>query len=37
MPRTQWSKLSAMQLGKYAGYFAKMELTSYGFDVYTSE
>ena len=26
-----------MQLGRYAEYYAKMEFTSYGFDVYTSE
>ena len=37
MPRTKWSELSAMQLGQYGEYYAKMEFTSYGFDVYTSE
>lgn len=37
MPRTNWSQLSSMQLGRYGEYFAKMEFTSYGFDVYTSE
>lgn len=37
MPRTQWSKLSSMQLGQYGEYYAKIEFTSYGFDVYTSE
>ncbi len=37
MPRTSWSELSSMQLGRYAEYYAKMEFTSYGFDVYTSE
>ena len=37
MPNTKWSELSAMQLGRYAEYYAKMEFTSYGFDVYTSE
>ena len=26
-----------MQVGRYAEYYAKMEFTSYGFDVYTSE
>ena len=26
-----------MQLGRYGEYYAKMEFTSYGFDVYTSE
>lgn len=34
---TKWSELSAMQVGRYAEYYAKMEFTSYGFDVYTSE
>lgn len=37
MPRTMWSELSSMQLGQYGEYYAKMEFTSYGFDVYTSE
>ena len=37
MPRTNWKDLSSMQLGQYGEYFAKMEFTSYGFDVYTSE
>ena len=37
MPNLKWSSLSSMQLGRYAEYYAKMELTSYGFDVYTSE
>lgn len=37
MPRTKWSELSSMQLGRYGEYYAKMEFTSYGFDVYTSE
>ena len=37
MPRTKWSELSAMQVGRYGEYYAKMEFTSYGFDVYTSE
>ena len=37
MPRMIWSELSSMQLGKYGEYYAKMEFTSYGFDVYTSE
>lgn len=35
--KTIWSKLSPMQLGQYGEYYAKMEFTSYGFDVYTSE
>ena len=33
---TKWSELSHMQIGRYAEYYAKMEFTSYGFDVYTS-
>jgi hypothetical protein len=37
MPNKNWNKLSAMQLGKYAEYIAKMEFASYGMDVYTSE
>ncbi len=37
MPRTIWSELNPIQLGKYAEYYAKMEFTSYGYDVYTSE
>ena len=37
MPKMNWFDLSAMQLGKYAEYYAKMEFASYGFDVYTSE
>jgi hypothetical protein len=32
-----WSKLNHLQLGKYAEYFAKMEFTKAGLDVYTSE
>ena len=32
-----WSRLSPLQVGKYAEYFVKMEFTLYGFDVYTSE
>jgi len=37
MPNKEWSRLSHMQLGKYAEYYAKMEFASYGFEVYTSE
>ena len=37
MPNTNWSKLNHLQLGRYAEYYAKMEFTSYGFEVYTSE
>ncbi len=32
-----WSKLNHLQLGRYGEYFAKMEFTKAGFDVYTSE
>lgn len=37
MPNTKWSMLSKLQLGHYAEYYAKMEFSSFGFDVYTSE
>ncbi|MBR5382131.1 MAG: DUF4365 domain-containing protein [Oscillospiraceae bacterium] len=37
MPRLTWSKLNHLQFGRYAEYYAKMEFTSYGYDVYTSE
>ena len=37
MTQKQWSRLSHLQLGRYGEYYAKMEFTSYGFDVYTSE
>ena len=37
MPNKTWSKLSHLQLGRYAEYYAKMEFASYGFEVYTSE
>ena len=37
MPNLNWSQLSALQLGRYAEYYAKMEFASYGFEVYTSE
>jgi hypothetical protein len=33
----EWSKLTHLQIGKYAEYFVKMELTLYGFDVYSAE
>lgn len=35
--RYDWAKLSGLQLGRYAEYFAKMEFTLFGFDVYTAE
>ena len=37
MPNLKWSKLSHLQLGRYAEYYTKMEFTSYGYDVYMSE
>lgn len=37
MPCMKWKKLNSKQLGQYAEYYAKMEFTSYGYDVYTSE
>ena len=37
MPNLDWSRLNSLQLGRYAEYYAKMEFTSYGYDVYTSE
>lgn len=33
----QWSHLNTQQVGKYAEYFYKMELTMYGFRVFTTE
>ena len=37
MPSLIWSKLNHLQRGRYAEYYAKMEFTSYGYEVYTSE
>lgn len=37
MPCMNWDRLNSLQIGKYAEYLAKMEFTSYGFDVFTSE
>lgn len=37
MPSYKWSKLNHLQLGRYAEYYVKMEFSSYGFEVYTSE
>jgi len=37
MANTKWSQLNHMQIGRFAEYLVKMEMTSYGFDVYTSE
>lgn len=33
----QWEQLTRQQIGAYTEYFVKMELTMYGFQVYTSE
>jgi hypothetical protein len=35
--RYRWSGLSNFQVGKYAEYFVKMELTMYGFEVFAPE
>lgn len=35
--KNQWNRLNHLQLGRYAEYFAKMEFTEFGFEVYTSE
>ena len=37
MPNLIWSRLNHLQRGRYAEYYAKMEFTSYGYEVYTSE
>lgn len=37
MPNLKWDHLNSMQIGRYAEYYAKMELASYGFEIYTSE
>ncbi|HET7150653.1 MAG TPA: hypothetical protein VFI60_04530 [Candidatus Acidoferrum sp.] len=37
MERHKWSTLNKLQVGKYTEYFVKMELTMYGFEVYTTE
>ena len=37
MPRHQWKNLSKQQVGAYAEYFVKMELTMHGFQVYSPE
>jgi hypothetical protein len=37
MDRFDWSRLNHLQVGRFAEYFVKMELTLYGFEVYTSE
>ena len=37
MERYKWSALNKQQVGKYTEYFVKMELTMFGFEVYTTE
>ena len=37
MQRYIWSKLNKQQVGAFAEYFVKMELTMYGFQVYGTE
>jgi hypothetical protein len=37
MQRYAWSRLNKQQVGAYAEYFVKMELTMYGFQVYRTE
>jgi hypothetical protein len=35
--KSDWDRLTKLQLGKYAEYFVKMEFTLHRFDVYSSE
>ena len=37
MPRHHWKNLKKQQVGAYAEYFVKMELTMQGFQVYSTE
>ena len=37
MPSMKWSDRTGLEIGRYAEYYAKMEFTSYGFEVFTSE
>jgi len=37
MARFDWARLNHLQVGRYAEYLVKMELTLHGFEVYTSE
>jgi len=32
-----WAKLTHLQIGRYAEYYAMMEFTQYGYDVYSAE
>jgi hypothetical protein len=31
--RYDWARLNKLQVGRYGGYYAKMEFTLFGFDV----
>jgi hypothetical protein len=35
--RDDWSRLTRLQIGRYAEYFVKTEFTLHGFEMYTSE
>jgi hypothetical protein len=35
--RYDWARLTTLQVGKYAEYYAKMEFTLWGFDVFSAE
>jgi hypothetical protein len=37
MQRYKWSHLNKQQVGAYTEYFVKMELTMFGFQVYSTE
>ncbi|GBD97230.1 MAG TPA: DUF4365 domain-containing protein [Nitrospirae bacterium] len=37
MKKYDWQRLKHLQLGRYAEYLIKMELTFYGLDIYTAE
>jgi hypothetical protein len=37
MKKYDWNKLNKQQVGAYTEYFVKMELTMYGFQVFTTE
>lgn len=37
MEKHDWTRLSRQQLGRYAEYYAKMEFSLYGYDIYSNE
>jgi hypothetical protein len=37
MPCLKWNELNHLQVGRYAEYYAMMEFTSYGYEVYKTE